>query len=248
MTEDLDSLVHRVDEDRWLASRFGPRDVRSTLTTLYAVNYEIAHIGETVREPGLAEIRLLWWREAIDEIFEGHPPRSQPALQALERAVDIAPLSASHFHQMLDARRADFDAAPFRSDGDLADYIDRTAGALMRLALEACGVVGASTEVGDFIRAASFRWALTGMLRSEPLWRASGRALLPAGERSYFELLKAGADASRQLSRALPTAAFPAVGYAALVPAYLGREKVRASLPLLERQVRLLFASATGAI
>lgn len=248
MTEDLDTLVRRVDPDRWLASRFGPRDVRLRLIALYAVNYEIAHIGETVREPGLAEIRLHWWREAIDEIFDGRSPRPHPALLALERAVDTAPLSAKYFHQMLDARRSDFDAAPFKSDADLAEYIDGTAGALMRLALEACGVVGLSGRVEDFARTESFRWALTGMLRSESVWRARGRTVLPAGPHSYFDTLKAGAHASRQVSRALPTAAFPAVGYAALVPAYLGRETVRESVPLLERQLRLIYASATGAI
>ena len=243
MTEDLDTLVRRVDEDRWLASRFAPRDVRSRLIALYAVNY-----GEAVREPGLAEIKLHWWREAIDEILDGCAPRPHPTLLAFDRAVDTAPLSAEHFHQMLEARRSDFDAAPFKSDADLFAYIDGTAGALMRLALEACGVAAESGPVEDFVKTASVRWALTGMLRSEPVWRARGRALLPAGTKSYFDALKAGAEASHRLSRSLPTAAFPAVGYAALVRAYLGHEKVRESVPLLERQVRLIAASATGAI
>lgn len=245
-SNDLDSLVRRVDEDRWLASRFAPADVRARLIALYAVNYEIAHIGETVREPGLAEIRSHWWREAIDEIFEGRSPRPHPALLALERAVDAAPLSAAHFHQILDARRLDLEALPFKSETDLADYIDGTAGALMRLALEASGIVDGSAPVESFVRTAGFRWALTGMLRSEPIWRARGRTLLPAGVRSAFATLKAGAESSRQFAGSLPTAAFPALGYVALVPAYLGHDKIRASVPLLERQVRLIFASATG--
>ena len=68
MDEALDDLVRRVDEDRWLASRFAPADVRARLIALYAVNYEIARTAEVVREPGVGDIRLAWWRDALAEI------------------------------------------------------------------------------------------------------------------------------------------------------------------------------------
>src|SRR5690606_42157212 len=107
-------------------------------------------------------------------------------------------------------------------------------------------IVGSYAQVESFAGSAGVRWALAGMLRSEPIWRACVRTLLHAGVRSAFATLKAGAESSRQFAGSLPTAAFPALGYVALVPAYLGHDKIRASVPLLERQVRLIFASATG--
>ena len=69
--DDLDSqLVRRTDEDRWLASRFAPADVRADLIALYALNYEVARTVEVVSQPTLGDIRLAWWREAIAEIYE----------------------------------------------------------------------------------------------------------------------------------------------------------------------------------
>ena len=55
---DLDADVRRHDEDRWLASRFAPADVRARLIAIYALNYEIARTAEVVSTPALVEIRL----------------------------------------------------------------------------------------------------------------------------------------------------------------------------------------------
>lgn len=248
--EDLDTLVRRVDEDRWLASRFAPEPVRARLVAIYAVNYEIARIAETVREPGLGEIKLQWWREAIAEIFDGGQSRPLPALVALKQAVQEAPLSHWRFDRMIDARQLDFEARPFQDAADFSEYINDTAGELMRLAIEACGVEVASGPMQSFVAAGAFRWGAAGILRSEPVWRARGRDLSPPGQsmQSLFEMLKAEGGASRRLSRALPAQIFPAVGYVALVPGYLGQTAVRQTLPLLERQLRLIFASATGRV
>jgi 15-cis-phytoene synthase len=71
---DLDRLVRRVDEDRWLALRFAPEEVRARLIALYAVNYEIARTAEIVSEPALGDIRLEWWRSALEQMAEGSAP------------------------------------------------------------------------------------------------------------------------------------------------------------------------------
>ena len=83
--EALDALVRRVDEDRWLATRFASADAREKLIALYAVYYEIAHSTEAVREATLGDIRLEWWRAGVEEIAEGKPPRA-PALGALRES------------------------------------------------------------------------------------------------------------------------------------------------------------------
>jgi phytoene synthase len=249
--DDLDTLVRRVDEDRWLATRFAPSDVRARLIALYAVNYEIARIAETARERALGEIKLQWWREAIDELFDGGPPRAHPALVALKRVIGEAPLQRDHFHRMIDARRLDFETAPFKTGAEYAFYIHDTAGALMRLAIEACGVVLEGGPIEGFVTSAGYRWGATGLLRAEPIWRARGRDLTRPGVWTYsdLEVMKFGGGARRmrwRLSRQLPVNVFPAVGYVALVPAYLGSMHVRQSAPLFERQLRLVIASATG--
>ena len=98
MAESLDTLVRRVDEDRWLASRFAPAGVRSRLTALYALNYEISRTAETVTQPALGDIRLAWWREAVEEIYAGRAVRAHPALSAFAAAL-------REFHRRLVVQR-----------------------------------------------------------------------------------------------------------------------------------------------
>ncbi len=58
--------VRERDPDRYFSALFAPAGQRRFLFALYAFNRELAHVGETVREPMLGEIRLAWWRETLD--------------------------------------------------------------------------------------------------------------------------------------------------------------------------------------
>ena len=61
------------DYDRFLVTLFAPATSREDLFALYAFNHEVAKIREAVSEPMLGEIRLQWWRESIDGIYQGNP-------------------------------------------------------------------------------------------------------------------------------------------------------------------------------
>ena len=68
-TETLDDLVRRVDPDRWLATRFiADPAVRADVIALYGLNYELARVAGGVSNALMGEIRLTWWREAMEEI------------------------------------------------------------------------------------------------------------------------------------------------------------------------------------
>ena len=98
--DDLDSLIARVDPDRWLASRFiGDAAARSDVIALYAYDHELGRARKAATTPLMAEIRLTWWREALDEIFEDRPVRRHPTAEALggavrRRRLQRAPLEA----------------------------------------------------------------------------------------------------------------------------------------------------------
>ena len=63
-----------------------PEGKRGALLALYAFNAEIASVRDRVREALPGEVRLQWWREALDEIYTGKTVRAQPTAQALSRA------------------------------------------------------------------------------------------------------------------------------------------------------------------
>jgi phytoene synthase len=242
----LDTFVRRVDEDRWLASRFAPAFVRERLIAIYAVNYEIARTAESVSEPGLGAIRLEWWREGLEAIFEGVAPRQQPALIELARVIKD-PLHAKLMQAMVAARGKDFEQAPFSTWDELDAYVDDTAGSLLDVCIAQCAAPRAAPDA--FVRAAGRAWGYTGLLRAAPHWEARGRSALPGGATRDEMLAKARRhyEEARGLSRGLPQEMFPAVGYLALAPGYLRLlERGRDGRSRLARQVALIDASATG--
>ncbi len=269
----LDQLVRRVDEDRWLASRFAPHAVRARLVALYAVNHEIARTGELVSDPGVGAVRLAWWRDAVSQALDGaSSPREHPAIAGFAAAARGAPWRAESFAALFEARAADLQSAPFGSIEQMEVYVGATAGAVMRLAVEACDVA-CDGAVEDFVRAGALAWGLTGLMRAEPHWRARGRTMLAGQDCPHSEIIARARSAhaeARQLAlkqrtlnsprfdggrRAnlrsdvlgLPSTAFPAIGYVALAPGYLrALERGDGRPPLLARQIRLIGAAATG--
>ena len=232
-TETLDDLVRRVDPDRWLASRFiGDAAARADVIALYAMNYELARVAGGVSNALMGEIRLTWWREAMEEIAAGRPPRKHPNVEAL---------AASRFDPnalavLAEARLADLDEAPLKDEAAVLAYVDATAGALAVLAARRLDPAADPHAVKGAARA----YGLSG------LWRLkqAGRSRLPATW-TRADLARRVEDqlrAARGEVRGLPVAAFPAAAPAALARAYMaGRQ-----MGDLEKKARLTFAVATG--
>lgn len=238
----LSATVRRADEDRWLASRFAPARVRQRLVALYAVNHEIARAADTVSTASLGDIRHAWWREALDEIHAGKAARAHPALEAYAQAHALTPFLSEPWRVLIEARSADLDAAPFASFDALTRYVDATAGALMHLAIAAIDA-SAPARTLTFVQPAARAWGYAGLARAAPVWSARGRSLGVAPG----DLQRAGREAlehARLLAREQPSHLFPAFGYVALASRYL-RDPLRAP-SLIERQARLVAASATG--
>jgi len=61
-----EALVRDADRDRWLASLFVPAERRRHVLALQAYGLEVARVRELAREPQLGEIRLQWWRDALE--------------------------------------------------------------------------------------------------------------------------------------------------------------------------------------
>lgn len=238
----LDAEVRRVDEDRWLASRFAPASVRARLIAIYALNHEIARTADVVTQAPIGDIRLAWWREAIAEIHAGQGARVHPVLQAYAPIAAGLPLPV--WDAMIDARGKDLDAAPFETWVDLDAYVDATAGGVMRLALAASG----APALEDLVTSAARAWGYVGLLRAGKHWRARGRQMLPSAGSSETEMLqRARASYEKARKQVTPSEAFPALGYVALLRGYFGAlAKQRTTTPLFTRQLKLIAASATG--
>lgn len=68
-------IVERGDPDRFRAAMAAPPKARAVLFPLYAFNVEVSRAPWASQEPMIAEMRLQWWRDALDEIATGKPAR-----------------------------------------------------------------------------------------------------------------------------------------------------------------------------
>ena len=267
--------VRRYDHDRYLTALFAPDSRRAALFALYAFNIEIAKIRETVSEPTLGLIRLQWWRETLDGLFDARPRHHAVAL-ALAEAISRFGLTRRHFEHLVEGRARDFEDAPPEDLAALESYADATSGALTRLALE---VLGAGGE--DAMRAGhhgGVAWALCGLLRAVPFHARQRRVYLPgdllaaagvtpgavcegAGGAAVCGVVREVAaraefhlDRARQLRNAIPRGAVAAMLPLALVGSDLRRLARRDfdvfAVPSrhdsLMRQARIAIAALTG--
>jgi NADH dehydrogenase [ubiquinone] 1 alpha subcomplex assembly factor 6 len=171
------ALVRRHDRDRFQTVLFAPAARREALFALYAFNYEIARVRESVTQPMLGQIRLQWWRENIAAAFEGGPVRHHPVAEALTTVIRDLRLSRDHFDRLIDGRETDLGDEPPASLGALEDYAEATSARLVYLALEVLGTRDPATaETGHHIAIA---YALAGLLRAMPFHGRAGRRFIP---------------------------------------------------------------------
>jgi 15-cis-phytoene synthase len=199
MSDDLDDLIRRVDPDRWLSSRFiGDPANRADVIAIYAYDHELARAPKVASNPLLGEIRLTWWREALDEIYEGRHVRHHPTAQALAEAVKRHDLPRDPLEAMIDARYRELDSTPMTPE-DALEWAGGTAGRAAEVAARILDpAVGAERAV-------------------------SGGAIWALGRREPG-LVAGPAQAARADAMTLSAAAFPAVAHAALVLHPVGSE------------------------
>jgi len=238
--------VRRYDPDRFLTALYAPPAQRDALLTLYAFNLEVAKVRESVSEPMLGEIRLQWWREAVEEAYGGGPVRHHAVAEPLADVIRAKALSRGPIDRMIDARAFDLGDDPPETLAALLDYAEDTSSAVMRLAAEVLGVTE-NAPTDEAARHAGVAWALVGLIRAMPHHLRQGRIYLPRDIETEFRVdrrtiraLKPDAGlaaavehlagvavkrlaAARALRGDVPAAARPALLPATLADGYLAR-------------------------
>lgn len=168
-------LVRRGDPDRFLAVMAAPPAARRVLFAIYAFNLEIARAPWITEESMIAEMRLQWWRDALEEIAQGRPVRTHEVTTVLADILD--PEGAQLLDRLVQARRWDIYRDPFEDDSHFEDYLDQTAGNLTWAAARALGVKTGQADVRDIAWAAG----LANWFIAIPALEARGRIPLLDG-------------------------------------------------------------------
>ena len=191
----LGPLLRRHDPDRYLCALFAPPPRREALFTLYAFNHELARACEVTREPGLALIRLHWWREVVEGAQRTHevatPLGAALAAGALQPEILVA---------MVEARETEAEAE-FPTLAAWCAWLEHGAGSL---AVAAAQLLQAPPAALARMRALGTGCGIAGQLRNLPVLAASGRCLLP-----HETLAQHGLSADAILAGVAPAALRP---------------------------------------
>ena len=149
------------DRERWLSVLWAPTVARPALIAIHAYDLEQMRVVAEAREPMLAEIRLAWWREQLEQLSAGRLAPPQPLLRALRhdarpRGVDLGALSQLEegFLPLLTEGRLDASA--------MADARGRP---LFQALATACLGRPLSNEEAESAARAGARWALARLWR-----------------------------------------------------------------------------------
>lgn len=246
------ALVERGDPDRFLAAMSAPPEARAVLFPLYAFNLEVARAPYVTEEPTIAEMRLQWWRDALEEIDAGREPRAHEVAAPLAGVIRGRALPVRLLDEAVAARRWDAHREPFSDEVEFAEHLERTSGNLMWLA--ALGL-GARPEQESAVRDAAWAMGMANWFRAVPELEARGRYPLPDGRpEAVRALAQRGLERLRSARRASFGPAIPAVRAAWRAPSILklaAKQPGRVAAGRLERsefrrRAALVWAAARG--
>jgi len=186
-------LVERGDPTRFQSAMTAPPEQRAALFVLYAFNLEIARAPWVTEEAMIAEMRLQFWRDVIEEATEGGIARAHEVASPLVELIRSADLNADVLDQMVTARQWDIYRDAHADEAAFDKYIDATSGHLMWCAAKALGTA-ADQEQG--VRDFAYGAGVANYLVAVPILAERGRIPLIDGRDSGVKAL-----AERALSR-----------------------------------------------
>ncbi len=211
MTAACAALVERGDPDRFAALMAAPVAARGPLSVLYAFNLEVARAPWVTAEPMIAEMRLQWWRDVVDDAAQG-VTRGHEVAGPLAELIRATNLPVDVLDALIAARRWDAYRDAFADQAALDHYLEDTGAGLMWATARALGAPDTAEPVA---RGIGWATALAGYLRAVPELEARGRIPLVDGRAdAVAELARRGLarlDHARQGRAAVPPAARPAL-------------------------------------
>ena len=241
-------LVLRGDPDRFLAVMAAPPEARAQLFPLYAFNLEVARAPWVTEEPLIAEMRLQWWRDVVENAASG-AARAHEVAGPLHDLIRDFGLPVEVMDHLIAARRWDIHREPHEDVAALTGYLEDTGAGLMWLAARALGAPDGAEEP---VRAYGWASAAAGYLRAVPTLQARGREPLPEGV-DQTALAQMGLEklaAARKGRKSVPKEVAPALlaGWQTerLLRQGFAGESSELQLSEFQRRGRLLWQSLTG--
>lgn len=178
-----DAVTHSVregDRDRYIATLLAPAAKREALMALHAFDIELSHVPWLARQQIAGELRLQWWREAVDG-SEQYETAANPIAAALAAAAAAHDLPRELLHAMIDARQRELVPEPFSVAEDMTTWCDESTGSVLHcncLILDPAPVRAGA--VHDAIRNSGRAIGVVQLLMSFAIRASRGQSIVPA--------------------------------------------------------------------
>ncbi|BFZ13342.1 hypothetical protein BsWGS_16381 [Bradybaena similaris] len=169
-------LVRKYDYENYLGTLLLPRDSQRAAFALRAYNVELAQVPDSVSDKKIGLMRMQFWKEAIQSIYQSFPPKT-PVATELSGACGYYRLSKRWLERLVEARAAQMEHDSFTSVKNVEDYAEQVNSSLYYLLLECLGIKNVHAD-----HAASHLGKAQGivtLLRATPYQTSRRRLYLP---------------------------------------------------------------------
>uniref|UniRef100_A0A8C5PGY4 NADH dehydrogenase (ubiquinone) complex I, assembly factor 6 n=1 Tax=Leptobrachium leishanense TaxID=445787 RepID=A0A8C5PGY4_9ANUR len=132
-------MVRKCDYEGFLCALVLPPGSRNSAFALRAFNVELSQVKDSVSQRSLGMMRMQFWRDAVQKIYNGSPPQ-HPVVLELSKAVQKHKLTKRWLTRIIDEREKDLQDKPYHSLKDLESYAENTQSSLLYLTLETLNV------------------------------------------------------------------------------------------------------------
>ena len=168
----------------YYAFLFLPPPQRAAITAFYAFCREVDDVVDEVRDPGVAAVKLAWWRQEVAQAFAGQP--SHPVMLALMPHVPVYGITAAHLQAVIAGCQMDLDQTRYLDFLALQRYCDLVAGVVGEVAARIFGHTQPATL--DYAHRLGLALQLTNIIRDVGDDARMGRIYLPASELQRFDV------------------------------------------------------------
>ncbi|KAI5920507.1 squalene/phytoene synthase [Camillea tinctor] len=140
--------LRQSDYDSYLIRNFIPSSRRDAYDAFRAFNLELVRLPELVSNPTIGQLRMQFWRDAVNNTFAGKPPKEPIMIllhkvlaQLVETSPESSPTSIKFWLlRLINTRQKYMDNRPFTSLAALEEYAENTYSTLMYSTLAALSI------------------------------------------------------------------------------------------------------------
>jgi phytoene synthase len=161
-----------------------PQEKKQAMTALYAFCREVDDVVDEVEDPQVAAIKLAWWRQEVERLYDGTP--QHPVAQALAEVIKTIPLDKELLLEIIDGMEMDLTQSRYLDFKGLSLYCYRVASVVGLLAAEIFGYTDRQTQ--KYAHDLGMAFQLTNIIRDIGEDARRGRIYIPMDELKQFNV------------------------------------------------------------